>query len=121
MTVGIGSTIWAFDINRRVYAKDASNTFGGGPIWREHWRPMKVTGETSRSWITAWGKYPKSGGPNLAFSESDIDRAAFVNDHKHRICEAIRSEYDFDTLVQIAKLVGYKLPPQFATDTNCKT
>lgn len=103
----IGSTIWIFDINRRVYRKDTS----GHPIWREHWRPEVIAGETSRSWITKLGKkVPKKGydARSVAFSQEAIDRAAFIHDNAYRIGEAVGRLEDHDLLQQIAALINYK-------------
>ena len=42
--VSVGSTVWVFDVNRRVYRerKPGETYAGGGPIWREHWAPRKI-------------------------------------------------------------------------------
>lgn len=39
--------VWVFDINRRVYPEGGG--IGRSPIYREHWRKVAVTGQTSRS------------------------------------------------------------------------
>jgi len=44
----VGDTVWVFDINRRVYD---GNGLGAKIIYREHFRPVHIIGETSRSWI----------------------------------------------------------------------
>src|SRR5690348_13336803 len=76
--LAVGSTIWVFDCNRRVYAKDGR----GGPIYREHWRPVKIASETSRSWITDWGqKVPKKGEHHgVCFTEKEVDDKSWVED-----------------------------------------
>lgn len=102
-----GGTIWVFDENRRVY----SETDRGAPIWREHWRPCKVTGETSRSWLIApYGKVPKRGADprKFAFSQADIDEQAYVHDHVYKISECVRRLTRAATLREVAVLVGYK-------------
>lgn len=109
----VGDTVWLFDENRRVYAKDRQ----GGPIWREHWYPMTISGETSRSWIIgehAWHSYklPKKGKPGfkIAYSQEEIDRAAWVHDNRYRLSHEIDRCEDYDTLKMVAELVGYRLP-----------
>jgi hypothetical protein len=56
-TFGVGSKVWIFDLNNRVYAdkKIAKGQlwYSGAPIWREHWVPKVITGETSRSWLVS--------------------------------------------------------------------
>lgn len=48
--IGIGSKLWRFDQNVRVYTKPADGSFGK-LIWRESWVPMVVVGETRVSWL----------------------------------------------------------------------
>lgn len=108
----IGDTVYLFDSNRRVYPKNKNTQIG--PIWREHWRPVKVTGETSRSWIIgeAWDthKLPKKGqaGFAVAFSQEEIDRAAWVHDNAIIISHMVSCCKDYAVLKHIATLVGYK-------------
>lgn len=95
--------VWLFDVNYRVYGPDKS-----GPIWREHWRETRITGETKVSWITASGRrVPKKGGGGIAFSEVEIDRAAYVKVNRHRIADAVSRCADHDMLKTIAEMVGY--------------
>jgi hypothetical protein len=109
----VGDTIWIFDANRRTYAKDARGCSVGGPIWREHWRPEKITGENSRSWVIGiWDKtkIPKKGPwHGVAFSQAEIERAAFVHDHAYKIAEAVR-RLGYDDLIKVAEIVGYAIP-----------
>lgn len=110
MTIGIGSEIWRYDENRRVYSKDGK----GGPLFREKWHKVEILGETSRSWITSYykEKVPKKGAhPRWAFAESEIDDACFVHDHRWKIIRAIERVYDADALRQIAAIVGYQEKP----------
>ena len=85
----VGDTIWYFDTNRRVYPPPEPGRIwaSGGPIWREHWRPVQITGETSRSWVLGSGcwivgkvvtKIPKRGDDPLrkhfAFTREELDQ-----------------------------------------------
>lgn len=45
----IGDTVYKFDINYRVYDKPGMN---GRVIYREHFRPRRIVGETKFSWLT---------------------------------------------------------------------
>lgn len=99
---------WVFDVNRRKYKTDKNGRTIGGPIWKEHWRKVKIVGETSRSWVTSGGlKIPKKGGPQYAFSEDDIDRMAFV-EKSWQIADAVRYCKDYETLKRIAEMIGYR-------------
>lgn len=107
----VGMKLWVFDQNRRVYAKDANGKSFGGPIWREHWVPTEIIGETSRSWLigpewmktqlTRADKLAKKSFPgHYALSEADIDKAAFVRD-RSKLADAIHRCADYDTLKTI--------------------
>jgi hypothetical protein len=100
----IGDTIWIFDSNRRVYPRDADGRATGGPIWREHWKPLVIVGETSRSWLTDCGnKIAKKGTDpqNVSFSEAEIDRAAWVHDNAIKISRRVWACGDFEKLKAI--------------------
>lgn len=115
----IGDTVYYFDTNRRVYPSPVpgDDRWGGGtPIWREHWRPMKITGETVRSWLVGGSrralKMPKKGadGGTWAIDERDISRAAWVNDCAHRIADEVR-RLGFADLAAVAKLISSRHQP----------
>lgn len=110
--IAIGSAIWIFDQNRRIYPKAGKGRLwaSGGPIYREHWTPAKITGETSRSWITdRYGrKIPKKGEhPGVAFTQKEVDDAVWMHDHRYRVSELAARCQDVEIVRQIAKLVGY--------------
>jgi len=128
-TIGIGSTIWIFDQNRRVYSKEPLKKGqlwpSGPPIWREHWRPCQITGETSRSWLVGPGRTDvrKISKRDLAAgevrgvltSEAELDAACFVQEHAREIGERVRqlsaekaAMKTADVLKQIARLIGYE-------------
>lgn len=97
---------WLFDHNRRRYRKDKNGRECGNPIWREHWWKVKIVGETSRSWISAYGhKIPKKGGRDCAFSEEDIENAAFIQS-SYIISDYIRMCKDYEKLKAVADILG---------------
>lgn len=101
--------VWVFDINARTYEIDANGRATGAPIWRAHWREMEIVGETKVSWVTSWGKkIPKKGGRGIAFSQDEIDRQAYMKDHRHRIADRVSRLDDYETMRAVAKLVGYE-------------
>lgn len=111
--LGVGSTIWRFDGNRRVYTRPADSKWGGTIIYREHWEPRKIVGETGRSWIVEgferW-KAPKKGAhPGWAFSEREVDLDVFAHEHRHPILEAVRRASP-EQLIQVGRLLGLDLP-----------
>ena len=114
-TLAVGMVIYLVDENRRVYPA-GHDRISASPIWREHWRPVEITGETSRSWLigpTFRGrdqvKIPRRGPLpwHIATDAADIDRRAWVNDHAHRIAEDVRRSKDFDRLRAVARIIGY--------------
>lgn len=101
--------VWVFDSNLRKYRRNEKGLPYGPPIWKEHWRKLEIVAETNRSWITTCGrKVPKSGGPGIAFSEEEIDRQAYIEEHRHKIADRVSYLKDHDTLKRIAELVGYE-------------
>ena len=104
----IGKKIWIMDQNHRVYRKDEKGRSIGGPIWREYWGEVEITGETKLSWLTSWGqKIPKKGGYGIAFTEEEVNRLAYVEENKYRISDAVRN-LEYDKLKQVAEIIGYK-------------
>lgn len=102
----IGDTVYWFDQNKRVYIKGQS-----APVWREHWRAMKIVGETPRSWVTDWygTKLPKKGPLPRGWcaSQEEIDEQEYIEIHKYKIAEAVRRIEDPELLRAVAAVVGY--------------
>lgn len=89
----------------------------GDTIWWS-WSPVKITGETARSWIHQWAynaetKFPKRrslASPEYFISQQEVDddkmlRASYAISDKVRYCQ------DVALLRQIATLVGYTPQP----------
>jgi len=111
----IGATAWVFDENRRIYAKgEDGRSLGDGPIWREHWRPEKITSETSRSWVTEYKtKIPKRNrDPRwFALTQLEIDEQAYVHENRYRIIEAVSRVSDASTLRAIEAVLEREPKP----------
>jgi hypothetical protein len=102
-SVKVGDTVFEFDENRRVYRKGES----GPPIWREHWRPVVITGETSKSWLYGWcgkQKIPKSGSGKFCFSVAELDEREWAHENRYRLARAVENA-DAATLRKIAAIV----------------
>lgn len=110
--LGIGSTIWLFDNNRRIYPEPRGE-HNGGPIYREHWRPVTIEGETARSWVTSWyGKKVPKRGPRqgVAFTDAEVDADVWAHDHRYKIVRMVEL-CEVETLKAIAQAVGYMPNP----------
>lgn len=113
--IKVGSSVWVFDQNCRVYKRDARGISSGTPIYRLHWVEQEVTGETSRSWIIGRGyaerKVPKKGEPQgVLFSLEEVERDTWKNDHTHKISEAVRRA-SYEQLKAIAEILNYHTTP----------
>lgn len=96
--IRIGSTLWQFDDNVRVYRADRS-----GPVYREHFRSFQVVGETPQSWIVGAGfkmkvskKDLKQAGRNgysghRWFTAEGMEDEIYREENKQRIADEIRS------------------------------
>lgn len=105
----IGKTIWRFDINRRVYSKKNK-----GPIYREHWVPINVIGETSRSWLYGSARkpyrVPKNGPhPGFALTQEEVDEDCWANENRRYIVNMVE-RCPLDVLKRVAEVVGYHEP-----------
>lgn len=114
MTPHIGMKVWRFDINRRVYKRDENGRAIGGPIWREHWVPLEIVGETTRSWIVARPGMPASFGAKVskkewprewAVSEADIERRDMIENGTNALARRVERCRDYDTLRAIEALL----------------
>lgn len=120
MSVAIGSTVWRFNSNRRVYSQGKS-----GPVWREHWDPLVVVGETSRSWLVAFRdggkvthKAPKRrdwlARKRWAYSEHEIDVADWAESKRYEIIRALERA-DPDDLYRVACIVALDVATAYPT------
>lgn len=115
-TLAVGSILWWFDTNHRVYRRDADGRATGGPIYREHWRETRIKSETARSWVTERGhKIDKRTGESrtaygritFAYSQAEIDDRCWIEENRYALGERVRSCSDVATLRAVAALVGY--------------
>jgi hypothetical protein len=118
--IGIGSTVWVFDQNRRIYP--AERGISGTPIYREFWVTTEIVGETRNSWVLGgyWGKLPKrrpavdhwaanyrGSKHRVVASQEEVEEDVWAQ--THRWCIARRVEYSNPaTLRKIAELIGYE-------------
>lgn len=115
----IGMKFWQFDPNHRVYKRDGTGRAVGGPVWRAHWVPTYIVGETRVSWLvgmewlvnhprmkTLAARVPKKGWPHgFALDEAEIDRRAWVVEYSPKLAEQVGRCRHYDTLKAIADLL----------------
>ena len=109
-----GDKLFTFDVNRRVYSP------GKGfppPIYREHFRPVEVIGETSRSWVIGthgreYFKTPKRDpfSKNL-YTADMVEDECWKKDEVHRIISDVRRA-DGATLRAIDELLKTQKPKE---------
>lgn len=99
--IGIGSTVWIFDSNRRVYPPkkpDGTHSYGG-PIFREHFRPVVIKGETSGTWLLE---------QHIAINKKTLMSAKDYYGHRTAACTKEQMEdriYIHDTAPRLARRV----------------
>ena len=107
--IAVGSTVWRFDINHRIYPENKDMC--GAPIYRKHFIPEKITGETSRSWITERGnKIPKKAERTYPYflTKQDVEDIVWIHDHRFKLVERLRGCKDVVLLRKTAELLDYR-------------
>lgn len=111
----IGDTVYRFDINRRVYRDKSPGSFGGGgPIYSEHFEPLKIIGESKSSWLLehrySVGKRVLASAktfPRRFFTAAQMDDDIWANEHRYAIREKL-TRTPVDQLRQVAAIIGYE-------------
>ena len=103
----IGSTLWEFDPNYRVYGSNR-----GAPIYAEHFRPVTVTGETPRSWLVGASERivnkrtlqrTRNGhDPVRYYTDEGKDEAIWEHEHRSRLVRAV----GFASLAQLRQIAA---------------
>lgn len=116
--INIGDEFWVFDGNRRRYTKSRSR-----PDFEHHFIKVKITGETSRSWIVAengnYGfKAPKSYpfkhvGISYGFSKQLLTdqmkkEKIWLHYNKYKLTRFIEHSCSPAQLMDIAYMIGYE-------------
>lgn len=108
----IGDTLYRFDGNLRKYRDDGR----GGPIYREHFEPLKIIGETRVSWLLErnWTANKKTlssaaaleyGGRGF-FTAEGMEGDIWQHVHRHKIRELL-DRASVEKLKQVAAILGY--------------
>ncbi len=109
--IKVGDTYYIFDGNYRVYPERKKGEYDSrSPIYREHFRPGTITGETSRSWVYGIRekKIPKRDPWKILHTPDMIEDRVWLHDHRHKLGNEICTVTDIDKLRQIAEIIGYE-------------
>lgn len=103
----IGDDVFLKDTNHRVYARNSQGKPFGGPLFSGHFVPVRIVGETSRSWIiTRYGmKCPKKG-PTVLYTAEQVHEQVWLHEHQSRIIRELERCQDIQVFKQLARLLG---------------
>jgi len=113
--IGIGTKLYRFNENRRVYKRDDNKRAIGGPIYAEHFEPIEIHGETKVSWLCGPEydvakvnkKEIQTGRAGNYFTAEGMSDNIWLKHHRHRIRDLVDAA-PADKLRQIAAIVGYE-------------
>lgn len=114
-----GQRLWKFDVNLRVYPRDAAGKpVGGGPIYAEHFEEYRVCRLEPRSYVIGRADQRDQGATfcDKAFSFSkaegmfrtDDEKASevFLNDYAYRIGEALGRSKNVELITRVGIELG---------------
>lgn len=118
--LGVGSTIWLHDTNRREYDTGPGRRL----LFRKQFVPRVITGETRLSWLVNDTRIPKRGEGDVRHStERGFSRTWYLTakavedecwqrDNFGKVLFAVQACKDVEKLKQIAALLGVQeVPP----------
>lgn len=110
----IGDTLYHFDINRRVYDKPPpeSGRIFGTLVYAGHFKPLKIIGETSQSWLMEFNykAKKKAGGPLQRggfYTAEEMADNIWMHEHRHKIRDLI-DRASPTHLREVARILGYQ-------------
>ncbi len=109
--IKVGDTYYIFDGNYRVYPERKKGEYDSrSPIYREHFRPVTIMSETTRSWICGpkWKKISKRDPWKILNTPSMVDDDVWMNNNRYQISKKVHTNTDVDKLRQIAEIIGYE-------------
>ena len=108
----IGDTVYLFDINHRVYKRNADGRATGGPVYREHFRPFVIQGEDKRSWlvVSQGHTWQQRLAKSKFITAEQMDERIWLNDHRYKLNRLLNNCSDVDTLKAVADVLNYPAP-----------
>lgn len=104
----IGSEVYMFDANKRVYDKDKDGQSFGSPIYRKYFFKTTIIEETSRSWIVDYWrtKINKKTLQGIWLTEEEVNEKCWIHDNQHKISEKVGLCNNFEKLKLIEKIIN---------------
>jgi hypothetical protein len=119
MSLTIGSRLWLFDQNRRVYPppKPGQLWSSSAPIYAEHFAPHRITNETRTHWVVGAGTRVRKldltsrarGTTQYYFTDEGKADHLWCHEHRHTIVDAVNACHDVAKLKAIAATLGLDL------------
>jgi hypothetical protein len=115
----IGTKLYTFSLNRRVYRKDPKKGYGsGGPIYSEHFQEYVIDGEDEKDWHSGYFRINKRSGKGYysaqprekytMYTEAEREADIWIHENSYKLREAVGRCKDITILKRIAEMVGYK-------------
>lgn len=115
----IGDTVYLFDSNQRVYsevteAEKAQGKIWGDLIYRGHFSPLKITGETTGTWLLerrmvvnkkTLNERKTAFGQRRVFTAAQMEDKIYLHDNAQRIARAVEFCNNVNLLKQIDALL----------------
>ncbi len=107
--LSIGSEVYIFDENRRIYRRDEKGNVSGGPIYREYFRKVQILRESPRKWITAFNSASKKDPYKTGFlTLEQVEEQCWDKDNRIDIMHLIQNKsVTTEQLRHIATIIGY--------------
>jgi hypothetical protein len=143
----IGSRIWIYNSNLRVYHK-GDGMGARGTIYREHFERYVIVGESRVSWFAMskrtvekhkpkewpdlckripWmiDKLPKRNIPpyrRVCLTDRELDLACWLDEHRYKIISSLERAADPELILKIAEIIEYTpAPPSLTGDPSTGT
>ena len=107
----IGWKGFIFDESIRVYTHpDGSRS--SGPIYREHFKAVEITGETEKKWILdVYGLVISKANPQKRlYDEEDVEKKVWVHDNAYKLQARVGSGVSYAKLKMIEAILNGKEP-----------
>lgn len=104
----IGSRVFIFDPNRRVYERAADGRHAGAPIFSKCFIEVEITAETPRKWKTPSGDAFKKNPYETGFLTAQmVESKIWEKANRYKIIDKLHHA-SFEQLRAVAKIMDYE-------------